>query len=67
MDNYADGVASIHLANSETDIKAWSLPDCSKNKYSGDSSSAASNKPVSFLKLINVENDWNINLLCCPN
>ena len=33
VDNYADEVASIHLANVETHIRAGSLPDSGHKKY----------------------------------
>ena len=43
VDNYADSVAYIHLANMEKHIKAEYLLDWAKKKWSGSSSSSTSN------------------------
>ena len=43
VDNYADFVACIHLANVQKNIKAEGLLEWAKTKYSGDSSSSTSN------------------------
>ena len=40
MNNFVDGVASIHLGNVEKQIKAGGFLDLGKNKYSGGSSSS---------------------------
>ena len=43
VDNFLNGVTSIHLTNVEKYIKAEGLNDCGRKKYSGDSLSSASN------------------------
>ena len=41
MDNFTDGVASIHLANGERKIKVEDLLVSGKKKYSGGSPSTS--------------------------
>ena len=43
MDNFADGVVSIHFANLEKHIKAGGLLDWGKKKCSGGSSHSIPN------------------------
>ena len=52
MDNYADDVASIHLANMEKHIKAGNIIywGKKKKKYSGGSSSSRRSRPEVFCK-----------------
>ena len=51
MGNYADDVASIHLANMEKHIKAGNILYCGKKKkYSGGSSSSRRSRPEVFCK-----------------
>ena len=40
MENFADGVASFHLANVEKQIKVGDFLDLGNKKYSGGSSSS---------------------------
>ena len=58
MDNYADDVATIHLANVEKNIKPGGLLDQAKRRYSGGYSSWTWHSYVTRL----IEKSFSINI-----